>query len=125
MKSLKWKPHFVVIVCGSNDADDIDRYARSRARRGLTDRNFREETAETLANWYKDLKFHQAKLVSKIRSIYKNVHIHYLPIMPRKWWGQQGRRVAILLNRNMSLMENVQPLNVCDLYCHKSKYQTG
>ena len=94
MASLKSKPHFAIIACGSNDTDEADRYTRSRYRRGLTDQAFKRETTSTLATWYKDLKVCQENLISKIRSIFEKIRVYFLPILPRYWWGQQGCRMA-------------------------------
>ncbi len=93
MAKLKEKrsPHYAILCAGSNDTDEADRYARSRFRRGITDNEYRKETSLGLIQWYKDLKKYQEELINKVRSIFENIRIYYMPVLPRKWWGRQGR----------------------------------
>ena len=119
MKRKNPDPHFAILIAGSNDCDEVDRYAKSRYRRGITDHEHRKETSLGLIQWYKDLKEHQIELVGKVRSLHKGVRIYFLPILPRRWWGIKARKMAILLNKHMLSMENTQVLNVKDLYVFK------
>ena len=119
MKRRMPNPDYVILAVGSNDCDEADRYASARMRRGMSDKEYKKETFAELAKWYKDLKDHQLNVVSKIRKVYKGVRIYFLPILPRRWWGQYARRMAVLLNRHMISMENTHVLNADDLFAAK------
>ena len=84
----------------------------------------------TLTQWLKDLKYHQSRLIARIRKIYKGIRIYYMPILPRRWWGHKARKMALLLNFSMITNEagNIAPLNTRDLYENEEPcicYETG
>ncbi len=90
LAKLHKKPAYCVLMVGSNDCKDVHHFTKARARKCVESTTCKSATLKEIAKWFTDLKYHQMKIVEKIRSLFKGIRIYFMPILPRHWWGHYG-----------------------------------
>ena len=92
-------PHFIVIVLGSNDVDDLNTFIMEYWRQHQHETNITSLLLKFMNRWYKEIIQYIEHFFEALLENIPGADIRFIPIIERSYWSNYGITFSGWVNR--------------------------